>query len=415
MKIRTISKQWLVVALIAVLAVAVSGAALGAELAGDEIYRLAEGEVVDDDLYVGANEIYIDGTVKGDLIAGAQYIEIGPTGTVEGDLWAAGASIVIKGAVLDDLRAAGAGVELSGLVGDDAFLSGAGGQFVLPFQTGAPSIATGLRISGEIGGDAFVAAGGADISGVIGGDFSGGMGILDLTGAIGGDADINAAQFNIGDAARIGGELKYVASEQLEFPAGVARDIKFDPPAAVSAAGSIVGAIVGWILRTVAIAIGVAIVGWLLMRFRPNTLIRPAAAIRAKPVETGLFGLIAAVLLIFIPIASIVLVAFTWTFWGAFPGIVMFVFLVASSALVWFLSPLLTGFWLGEVIGERLGGERAPLLLLLMGALLIVILGRIPFLGWVVYLLSFVLALGGLLRGGTGAADARPAESVAGQ
>ena len=50
-----------------------------------------------------------------------------------------------------------------------------------------------------------------------------------------------------------------------------------------------------------------------------------------------------------------------------------------------------------------------------MGALLIVILGRIPFLGWVVYLLSFVLALGGLLRGGTGAADARPAESVAGQ
>ena len=135
------------------------------------------------------------------------------------------------------------------------------------------------------------------------------------------------------------------------FPPGVARDIKFDPPAAVSAAGSIVGAIVGWILRTVAIGIGVAIVGWLLMRFRPNTLIRPAAAIRAKPVETGLFGLIAAVLLIFIPVASIVLVAFTWTFWGAFPGIVMFVFLVASSALVWFLSPLLTGFWLG-------GGHR---------------------------------------------------------
>ncbi len=415
MKIRTISKQWLVLALMAVLAVAFSGAALGAELAGDEIYRLAEGEVVDDDLYVGASEIYIDGTVKGDLIAGAQYIEIGPTGMIEGDLWAAGTSIVVKGTVLDDLRAAGAGVELSGLVGDDAFLSGAGGQFVLPFQTGAPSIATGLRISGEIGGDAFVAAGGADISGVIGGDFSGGMGILDLTGVIGGDADINAAEFNVSDAARIGGVLTYVATEQLEFPAGVARDISFAPPAAEIASRSVVGAIVGWILRTVAIGIGVAIVGWLLMRFRPNTLIRPAAAIRAKPVETGLFGLIAAVLLIFIPIASIVLVAFTWTFWGAFPGIVMFVFLVASSALVWFLSPLLTGFWLGEVIGERLGGARAPLLLLLMGALLIVVLGRIPFLGWVVYLLSFVLALGGLLRGGTGAADTRPAESVAGQ
>ena len=130
MKVRAISKSWLVMALMAVLAVALSGAALAAELSDDEIYRLAEGEVVDDDLYIGATEIYIDGTVKGDLIAGAQYIEIGPTGTIEGDLWAAGTSIVVKGTVLDDMRAAAAGVELSGLVGDDAFLSGAGGQFV---------------------------------------------------------------------------------------------------------------------------------------------------------------------------------------------------------------------------------------------------------------------------------------------
>ena len=409
MNTRKISRQWLVVALVAFLSVVASGAALSAELAGDEVYRLAEGEVVDDDLYVGATEIYINGTVKGDLIAGAQYIEIGPTGTVEGDLWAAGASIVVKGTVLDDLRAAGAGVELSGLVGDDAFLTGAGGQFNFPFQTGAPSIPSGLRISGEIGGDAFISAGGADISGVIGGDFSGGMGTLDLSGVVGGDADISAAEFNISDAARIGGELKYAAAEQLEFPAGVARDISFDPPAAESDSGSIVGAVIRWILRTAAIVIGVAILGWLLFRFKPNTLIRPAAAIRANPLETGVFGLIAAALLIFIPLASIVLVIFTATFWGVAPAIAMLVFLIASSALIWFFSPLLTGFWLGEKIGERLGGDRAPISLLLMGALLIVILGRIPFLGWVVYLLSFVLALGGLLRSGTAAADTRPA------
>jgi hypothetical protein len=181
------------------------------------------------------------------------------------------------------------------------------------------------------------------------------------------------------------------------------------------AGGTIVGAIFGWILRTVAIGIGVAILGWLLMRFRPNALIRPAAAIRAKPVETGVYGLLAAVLLVFIPVASIILIAFTWAFWGVFPAIATFVFLGASSALVWFLSPLLTGFWLGEIIGERLGGDRSPLLLLLTGALLIVFLGRIPFLGWLVYLLSFVLALGGLLRSGTGAATAHPEEEPVGQ
>ena len=290
MKTRTLSRLWLVIALAAFLAVAVSGAAFSAELANDEIYRVAAGEVVDDDLYVFASEIYIDGTVRGDLIAGAQYIEIGPTGTVEGDLWASGASIVVQGAVLDDLRAAAAGVEISGLVGDDAFLTGGGGQFDFPVPTGAPSIATGLRISGEIGGDAFVFAGGADISGVIAGDFSGAMGTLDLAGVIGGDADVNAAEFRIGDAARIGGLLKYSTPEQLEFPAGVTRDIEFDQPAPESADGSIVGAAIRWILRTAAIVIGVAILGWLLFRFKPNTLVRPAAAIRANPVETGLFG-----------------------------------------------------------------------------------------------------------------------------
>ena len=176
----------------------------------------------------------------------------------------------------------------------------------------------------------------------------------------------------------------------------------------------IVGAAIRWILRTAAIVIGVAILGWLLFRFKPNTLVRPAAAIRANPVETGVFGLIAAVLLIFIPIASTVLVIFTAAFWGVIPAVAMFIFLAAAAALVWFFSPLLTGYWLGEKIGERLGVDHAPVTLLLMGALLIVILGRIPILGWVVYLFSFVLALGGLLRSGTGAADARPAETAVG-
>lgn len=411
MKLRTISKRWLTVAFMAFLAVALAGVALSAELAEDEVYRLAEGETLDDDLYIAASEIYIEGTIKGDLIAGAQYIEIGPTGVVEGDLWAAGTSIVVKGAVLDDIRAAGAGIELSGLVGDDAFLTGGGGDFDFPIQTGAPSITPGLRISGEIGGDAYVAAGGADVSGAISGDFFGALKTLDLSGTIGGDANIQAGEVSVSDAARIGGELKYTAPEQLQFPAGVARDIQFEPsPAAEAAAVSIVGVIFGWILRTVAIAIGVAVLGWLLMRFRPNILVRPATAIRANPVETGLYGLLAAALLIFIPVATLILVAFTWAFWGVLPGIAVFVFLVASSALVWFLSPLLSGLWLGEKIGERLGGERSPFLLLLMGALLIVILGRIPFIGWLVYLLSFVLALGGLLRSGTSAADASPAD-----
>ena len=159
MKTVTISRRWMVVALVAFLSVAVSGAALAAEFAADETYRIAEGEIVDDDLYITATEIYIDGAVKGDLFAAAQYIEIGPTGAVEGDLWAAAASIVIQGAVQDDLRAAGNGIELSGAVGDDAFLAAGGGPADFPTGTGPQTIPPGVRVTGEIGGDAYVAAG----------------------------------------------------------------------------------------------------------------------------------------------------------------------------------------------------------------------------------------------------------------
>ncbi len=410
-----IANRWLVLTLVVFLAVAVSSAALSAELADDQIYMVAQGEVVDDDLYVGANEIYINGIVKGDLIAGAQYIEIGSTGVIEGDLWAASSSVVVAGTVLDDLRVAAGGVEVSGLVGDDAFLTGGGGPFEFSFDTGFPSIEQGVHISGEIGGDLFAFAGGADISGTVGGDFFGATGALDFAGVIGGDAEIQASELNIDDTARIGGELKYTATEPLELPAGFARDISFEaqePDEDVG--GSIVGAFIRWVLRTAAIVIGVGILGWLLFRFRPNTLLRPAAAIRANPLETGVYGLIAAVLLIFIPIASIILVIFTAAFWGVLPAIAMFVFLVAASALGWFFSPLLTGYWLGEAIGQRWGGDRAPFYLLLLGTLLIVILGRIPILGWIVYLLSFLLALGGLLRSGASTAETRPAQTVTG-
>ena len=46
-----------------------SGSVEAAEFAEGEIYRLKAGETLNDDLYVFAREIIIDGTVDGDVIA----------------------------------------------------------------------------------------------------------------------------------------------------------------------------------------------------------------------------------------------------------------------------------------------------------------------------------------------------------
>jgi hypothetical protein len=114
------------VLLAALLGIFLIGTAAAAETADGEVYCLAADQVIEDDLYVGASEIYIDSTIEGDLIAAGGYIEI--NGVVTGDAIVAGAGIELNGQVQDDVRAAGAGINISGAVGDDLVATAAAGS-----------------------------------------------------------------------------------------------------------------------------------------------------------------------------------------------------------------------------------------------------------------------------------------------
>src|SRR5690606_22801043 len=139
-------QSWLTILLIGLLGFVLTGSALAAETASGEVYRLAAGEVIEDDLYVGAGELYSDGTTEGDLIATGGYIEI--NGVVTGDAIMAGGGIHLNGAVQDDVRAAGAGVTISGTIGDDLVAAGGGGQpFVFPFQVNGRTIEQGVQLT----------------------------------------------------------------------------------------------------------------------------------------------------------------------------------------------------------------------------------------------------------------------------
>jgi hypothetical protein len=84
-------------------------------------------------------------------------------------------------------------------------------------------------------------------------------------------------------------------------------------------------------------------------------------------------------------------------FWGWFPGAVLGLALFSVLALLWFLSPLISGLWLGRQLATALGREANDLTALLGGVLLLALLGRLPVVGWLVSLMSFVLALGALI------------------
>jgi cytoskeletal protein CcmA (bactofilin family) len=81
-------------------------------------------EVVEDDLYVTANDVVVDGTIEGDLVAFGRSITV--NGTVEGDLIAAGQTVEVGGTVEDDARLAGQALLLGGRasVGDDLLAAG---------------------------------------------------------------------------------------------------------------------------------------------------------------------------------------------------------------------------------------------------------------------------------------------------
>ena len=73
-----------VLSLLALLMLTFTTPALAFDGRGGDNVVIAADEVIEDDLYVGANTFVLEGTVKGDLIVFAQNITI--NGTVEGDL-----------------------------------------------------------------------------------------------------------------------------------------------------------------------------------------------------------------------------------------------------------------------------------------------------------------------------------------
>jgi len=56
-------------------------------ISGDRVV-IEQGQVIDDDLYVGANVFILQGTIQGDLVAAGSVIVIAPSGIVTGDVLA---------------------------------------------------------------------------------------------------------------------------------------------------------------------------------------------------------------------------------------------------------------------------------------------------------------------------------------
>ncbi|HEX8992061.1 MAG TPA: polymer-forming cytoskeletal protein [Anaerolineales bacterium] len=199
---------------------------------GDKVV-IQTGEVINDDLYVGANEIVLDGTVNGDAVAFGQIVTV--NGTVHGDLITAAQTVVVNGTVTGNIRMAGQVL----FVGDKARIGGdiLGAGYSLEIRQGSTIgrdavFATGQTLlAANVGRNVIAYAGGLEIKGDVAGNVKAQIGEAGQSqsgpppsvfmGQSTVPVPIVRQGLTIDPEAKISGNLEYTQNADLSIPAGV--------------------------------------------------------------------------------------------------------------------------------------------------------------------------------------------------
>ncbi|GAB4434350.1 MAG: hypothetical protein Kow002_21370 [Anaerolineales bacterium] len=389
-------------------------------------------EIIEDDLYIGAEEIVLNGTVKGDVIAGGSTITI--NGTIEGDLWAAGQVIIVNGVVMDDVRIAGAGLQLgeNAQIGGDVLAAGA-------------SLET--KPNSAVGNDLLVGAGQVLLAGSVERNVSAGTTALEVHGHIGGNLVAYVDQteettkgpspniymqqnlpltipsvapgLTITEDAKIAGDLKYSSTYDLVFPGGavggevIREEPEFEeqtyvPPTPAEKTAQ-------WALQLLRTIVTLLLIGLLLGWLAPNFMNMVSGKIENQPLPSLGWGAIAWAAFFFALFVVILAMVLGGMFFGLLTlsglsgmiiwlGILtLFMLIVAFVLATAYLTKIIVGKTLGKWIFNKVNPGLAehkfwPMILGVIVITTVVALFRFPLLplGFFGWLLNFAVILFGL-------------------
>jgi cytoskeletal protein CcmA (bactofilin family) len=419
-------RKWVgLISLICLILFTLTPTALAFEFREGDTVVVGAGEVVEDDLYVGAGTFTLDGTIKGDLIVFGGTIEI--NGTVEGDLIAAGQTVTVRGTVADDARIAGQVLTLDSeaQVGDDV-------------------MAAGLSIEGKkgssVGGDFIYGGYQALLAGDVAQDLTLGVNAVHLSGSVGGDvkAEVGEAEegppptffmsfmpnvpampsvpmgLTVDEGAQIGGKLDYTSASEWSIPAGVVAgaitryepEIEVEEEVVVSPARRVAD----WFLRHLRRLVTLLLVGLLMVWVVPGWAEKATGALRAKPLPSLGWGVVSVAafilaLLVLLIVTILIAVIFGVITLGGLAGTTAWTGILTMALLVFFFSIAVT--YITKVVVSFLGGRLILARLkpdwaegriwpLVVGVVLFIVITAIPILGWLVNLVVVLLGLGAL-------------------
>jgi cytoskeletal protein CcmA (bactofilin family) len=396
---------------------------------------IAQGEVVEDDLYVGANTIRVDGTIKGDLVAFGGLVVIGETGVVEGDLLGAAQGVVVDGVVKDDVRVAGAVVTIgqTARIAGDLLAAGYSIETSSGSQIGQDAVAAGnmVELSGETARNAHVAAGGFALNGKVGGNVYTEVGSVDdmqrtfsplmfMPKVAGMPQPIQiSGGLTFGPEAQIAGTLTYSAPQQVTLPAGkVAGGATYNPPPTPTPEqaqtkaqpATPVQKTTGWLLAFLRNLATLLLVGLVLSYFTPGLLRDGSQVIKERPLPSFGWGILMyasfffALLVIFVIVVVLAVILGLVTLGSLVTTVVGAGILSFSAVILGFnvAASYISKILVGYLIGVLLFGSLKPDLVehrfwpALVGILFFAILVSIPVLGSIINILAVLVGLGAL-------------------
>ena len=411
--------------LLAVLVLSTATPALAFDGRGGQTVTIAAGEVVNDDLYITAGTVVINGTVKGDVVALASTVTI--NGTVEGSLMAAGQDVIINGTVLGDARIAGAALFLgaNAKIGGDIVGAGASLETRPGSAVARDTVFAGGQalLAGAIARNVKIATGGLEISGTVAGNVEAYVGSPDQgTGRSPSSYMENtgvavpsvSTGLSLDPTAKIGGDLNYTSSKQFQFPAGTVTGKTTHtipqpsrvPPQPPTLAQRAISAGLDFVRLAVTLMLFGLLLGWLF----PTRLKAAAERIKTAPLPSlgsGVLSIAAwcfSVLALFIAVI-LGAILFGILSLGNISTTIVVVGLLAIFALIvsfWLVVLVVSQVIVGTLAGQWILGLFNTELAankywpMILGVVMYALLASIPVLGFLVWLVVMLLGLGAL-------------------
>ncbi|OGE87602.1 MAG: hypothetical protein A3B77_01340 [Candidatus Doudnabacteria bacterium RIFCSPHIGHO2_02_FULL_49_24] len=324
-------------------------------------------------LYIAGAAVTINGKIQGDLAAAGGVVTV--NGDVEKGLLLAGGNLNLNAAVGENARIAGGNVSINAPVGGDLLVGG--GNITIAQKA-------------KVGGDLVIGGGNVLLDADVAGNVKIGGGNVTINGKVSGNVEVMANQnLTFGPASQVLGKVSFKGPQEAVVKPGAKVGVitYTHINKRVAHRSGIIGLlIIGSLFKLIMLLVAAVVLAWLL----PSKISAVVAEAKAKPWHSLGFGVLVVILS---PILGVILMA---TVLGIYLGMIVFMIF----GLLMIISAILSLFYVGNQVWSWYHRDAIANLWrdLGLGALITLILGFIPIVGWVILLVIWLITLGALKR-----------------